>query len=117
MLVCQADVRDSFQQIAAGIALGVEAAAALLIAVGAIEALVLAVRAIFDRRTPGLRKTARLQLGTWLLLALEFSLAADIVKSAISPTWTAIGQLGAIAVIRTFLNYFLERDVERETTG
>ena len=41
-----------------------------------------------------------------------FELAADIVGSVISPTWMEIGQLGAIAVIRTFLNYFLEKDLE-----
>jgi uncharacterized membrane protein len=48
----------------------------------------------------------------WLLLGLEFELAADIVASIVSPTWQDIGELGAIAVIRTFLNYFLERDLE-----
>jgi uncharacterized membrane protein len=49
----------------------------------------------------------------WLLLGLEFELAADIVRSVITPTWTDIGQLAAIAIIRTFLNYFLEKDVEK----
>jgi uncharacterized membrane protein len=49
----------------------------------------------------------------WLLLGLEFALAADIIASVISPTWEDIGQLGAIAVIRTFLNYFLEQDLEK----
>ena len=48
----------------------------------------------------------------WLILGQEFELAADIVRSAISPTWNDIGQLGAIAAIRTVLNYFLEKDVE-----
>jgi uncharacterized membrane protein len=48
----------------------------------------------------------------WLLLGLEFELAADIVRSVISPTWQEIGELGAIAVIRTFLNYFLEKDLQ-----
>jgi uncharacterized membrane protein len=48
----------------------------------------------------------------WLLLALEFELAADIVRSVISPSWQDIGALGAIAVIRTFLNYFLEQDLD-----
>jgi uncharacterized membrane protein len=110
-------VRDAFEQVAAAIALSVEAGAALLIAVGAVEAFVLALRAMFRPQTAGLRKRARVQLGSWLLLALEFSLAGDIVKSAISPTWTAIGQLAAIAVIRTFLNYFLQQDVEREEAG
>jgi uncharacterized membrane protein len=54
----------------------------------------------------------------WLLLGLEFELAADIIASVISPSWQDIGELGAIAVIRTFLNYFLEKDLEHaEETG
>ena len=54
----------------------------------------------------------------WLVLALEFLLAADILKSAISPTWNEIGQLAAIAAIRTFLNYSLGHDLQHtpETT-
>ena len=49
----------------------------------------------------------------WLLLGLEFELAADIIGSIVSPSWKDIGELGAIAAIRTFLNYFLEKDLER----
>jgi uncharacterized membrane protein len=49
----------------------------------------------------------------WLLLSLEFELGADIIRTAISPTWEQIGQLASIAVIRTFLNYFLEKDIEK----
>jgi hypothetical protein len=52
------------------------------------------------------------RFGMWLLLGLEFELAADIIGSVISPTWQDVGMLGAIAVIRTFLNYFLEKDLE-----
>jgi len=51
------------------------------------------------------------RFGIWLLLGLQFALAADIVRSVISPSWNDIGQLAAIALIRTFLNYFLERDL------
>jgi uncharacterized membrane protein len=51
------------------------------------------------------------RLGVWLLLGLQFALGADIVRSAIAPTWNDIGQLAAIAVIRTFLALFLERDL------
>jgi len=47
------------------------------------------------------------------MLGLEFELAADVLRSAISPRWSDIGQLGAIAGIRTFLNYFLEKDVDK----
>ena len=61
----------------------------------------------------GVRKAIWRRFGTWLLLGLEFELAADIIGSAVSPTWQDIGQLGAIAVIRTFLNYFLEHDLEK----
>jgi hypothetical protein len=39
-------------------------------------------------------------------------LATDILRTATPPSWTEIGQLGAIAALRTFLDYFLERDVE-----
>jgi uncharacterized membrane protein len=53
----------------------------------------------------------RLQLGRWLSLALEFELAADILRTAIAPTWEEIGKLAAIAALRTLLNYFLEREI------
>ena len=59
-----------------------------------------------------MRKAIWRRFGVWLLLGLEFALAADIITSVISPTWQDIGELGAIAVIRTFLNYFLEHDLE-----
>ena len=58
------------------------------------------------------RRQVFLRFGVWLLLGLQFELAADIVRSAISPTWSEIGQLAAIAAIRTVLNYFLERDIK-----
>jgi uncharacterized membrane protein len=64
------------------------------------------------RATHGARKEIWRRFGTWLLLGLEFELAADIVATVVSPTWQDIGELGAIAVIRTFLNFFLERDLE-----
>jgi len=50
----------------------------------------------------------------WLVAALTFQLAADIIETSISTSWQTIGRVGAIAVIRTFLNYFLERDVEQQ---
>ncbi len=56
--------------------------------------------------------TLRLELARSLALSLEFLLAADIVGTAVSPDWDALGKLGAIAFIRTFLNYFLEKEVE-----
>jgi uncharacterized membrane protein len=52
-----------------------------------------------------------LQFSRWLIAGLSIQLAADILETAIAPTWKDIGQLGAIAFIRTFLNYFLEMDM------
>jgi len=57
---------------------------------------------------------ARLTFGSWLALALEFQLGADIVATTISPSETNLIQLGVIAVIRTFLNIFLGREIEAE---
>jgi uncharacterized membrane protein len=102
-------MEELFQRWAAYLALMVEAFAVIFIAVGAIEALWMMLK------TPreGRRKAVWARFGVWLLLSLEFELGADIIRTAISPTWTQIGQLGAIAVIRTFLNHFLEADLEK----
>jgi len=106
-------MEEGIKSFAGYIALGVEASAALIIAYGAIEALIGSVHAIVHRRSKsGQRKDVWLRFAVWLLLGLEFELAADIVRTTISPTWIDIGQLGTIAVIRTFLNYFLERDLD-----
>ena len=56
----------------------------------------------------------RLEFGMWLALALEFQLAADILATTVSPSLKIVGQLGLIAVIRTFLNYFLGKELEVE---
>jgi uncharacterized membrane protein len=93
----------------------IEAVAVLLIAYGAAEAFVNSLRHFFRRiHDAGWRKALFVRFGIWLLLGLQFALAADIVRSAIAPTWNDIGQLAAIAAIRTFLNYFLERDLAAE---
>jgi uncharacterized membrane protein len=90
-----------------------EAAAVLVVTFGSVEAFVTLLRiAVTPKVTHGERKAVWRRFGMWLLLGLEFELAADIIGSVVSPTWQDIGELGAIAVIRTFLNYFLERDLE-----
>ena len=56
----------------------------------------------------------RLYLGQYLVLGLEFQLGADILATAVSPTLDEVILLGAIATIRTVLNYFLSQELERE---
>jgi uncharacterized membrane protein len=95
-----------------GAGLLVEAMAVLMVTAGAIDAFVRLLMVAATRSAGhGARKAIWRRFGTWLLLGLEFELAADIIGSVVSPTWQDIGELGAIAVIRTFLNYFLERDL------
>jgi uncharacterized membrane protein len=90
-----------------------EMAAVVVVTFGVLEAFLKLLRiAMTSRASHGERKAVWRRFGTWLLLGLEFALAADIIASVVSPTWQDIGELGAIAVIRTFLNYFLERDLE-----
>lgn len=106
-------MEEEFRTAASYVALVLESLSVIFIAVGAVDAVLRLLPAFrFHRMTHGVRRDAWLSLARWLLLGLEFMLAADIVRTAISPSWNDIGQLGAIAVIRTFLNYFLERDLD-----
>jgi uncharacterized membrane protein len=96
--------------------LAVETVGALIIGFGVGVAALQFVRALASRRT-GSYNGIRLTLARHLALALEFQLAADILSTAVAPSWEQIGKLGAIAVIRTGLNYFLMREMEVEQTG
>jgi uncharacterized membrane protein len=94
------------------LAVGVEIAAAIVIGLGSLEAIARALT-LFARRNASqdVKVDIRLSLGRWLALGLEFALAADILRTAVAPTWRDIGQLAAIAVLRTALNFFLEREI------
>ena len=59
-------------------------------------------------------ETIRLHLGRWLSMALEFQLAADIVATTVNPNGEKLIQLAAVALIRTFLNVFLAREIAQE---
>jgi uncharacterized membrane protein len=90
-----------------------EFAAVIVVTYGIVEAfLKLLWIGVTPRVTHGERKAVWRRFGMWLLLGLEFELAADIIATVVAPTWQDLGKLGAIAVIRTFLNFFLERDLE-----
>jgi uncharacterized membrane protein len=95
-------------------ALIIDGMALAIISFGAIEAFVSVVGIVLRPSAPNFdRRRIWLQLARWLVAGLTFQLAADIVETAIAPTWDEIGRLAAIAVIRTFLNFFLDRDVEQ----
>jgi uncharacterized membrane protein len=103
-----------FEEISSYAALALEAIAVVMVAIGAVAAILAGMQQRADERAPFRKqRVIFVTLGAWLILGLEFQLAADVVKTVIAPTWMEIGELGAIAVIRTFLNYFLAKDVER----
>ena len=56
----------------------------------------------------------RLTLGRFLALGLEFQLASDVLRTAVAPSFRELGQLAAVAAIRTALNYFLSREIAEE---
>ena len=101
------------------LASGVEGVAGLIIALAALQATLRAILLFFRKVGEGSAsqepqtENIRLRLGRWLALALEFELAADILRTAIAPSWSEIGQLAAIAAIRTALNYFLQQEIDR----
>jgi uncharacterized membrane protein len=91
----------------------IEAAAVLVVAFASLEAFVDVLRLIVRPSAPhGERKAIWRQFGMWLVLGLEFELAADIIRSVVAPSRDDLIELAAIALIRTFLNYFLEKDLE-----
>ncbi|TPE58836.1 DUF1622 domain-containing protein [Sandaracinobacter neustonicus] len=84
----------------------------LLLAYAALEAVANTLGAIGKAPDLDRRRETWFRFALWIVLALEFALAADIIRSAIAPSWNSIGQLAAIATIRTLLNWFLVKDIE-----
>lgn len=91
----------------------IEACGAVVITIGAIVAIAKFVIAL-GRRDINQFSSVRLSLARFLVLGLEFQLAADVLRTAISPSFDEIGKLAAIATIRTVLNYFLNREIAQE---
>src|SRR5690349_8517849 len=58
------------------------------------------------------KETIRVRFGSSVAVALELMLGADVLATAVAPSWNELGKLAAIAIIRTALNYFLERELK-----
>lgn len=117
-------MEELLRSVALTLASAAEAAAALVIAFAVLEALLGALYLFLPARFRGStrhhlseKEDVRLRLGRWLAVALEFLLAADILRTAVAPTWDEIGKLAAIAALRTLLNYFLQKEIERAREG
>ena len=106
-------MEEALHQVARLVAMLVEALAIAVIAIGAVEALAGTVRLLVggpsDDRA---RRAVWLKFARWLVAGLTFQLAADIVNTSISATWEEVGHLAAVAAIRTFLSFFLDRELD-----
>jgi uncharacterized membrane protein len=83
----------------------------ICIIVGFGTALYILIKSKQNKSTP-LHRRLKISFGGWLSLALEFQLASDIVLTTVAPTYQNLIMLGAVAVIRTFLSYFLNREIK-----
>lgn len=90
----------------------IEILAAIVIAVALVQFLYSYVLNIARTNSGRTIQDIRIRFGSSLTVSLELLLGADILATAIAPTWDEIGKLAAIAVLRTALNYFLERELK-----
>ncbi len=111
---------DAVKTFTIWLATGTEGLAGLIIAVAVIEAAFRTAGLIIRRpandnpdSSHEAKEQIRLRLGRRLALALEFELGADILRTAVAPTWSEIGQLAAIATVRTALNFFLQQEIDK----
>ena len=85
--------------------------ALIVVVIGTVEAFVRAFAVAFGNASSNDRRAVWLRYARWLVAALTFQLAADIIETSITTDWVSLGRIAVVALIRTFLNYFLDRDV------
>jgi len=104
---------EGFDQSMKWVAVGIEAIAIGIIVVGAISTtIVFLVRISREGALDDCYRRFRSDFGKAILLGLEFLIASDIVGTvAIGPTYTDLGILALLVVIRTFLSFSLELEI------
>src|SRR4029453_2310163 len=100
-------------EIAHYVALTIEVIAILIIAIGTVEAVVGIIRVMLSPHANNVEKRGVwLEYSRWLVGGLPFQPAARVVNTSFFPTWDEVSCLAGVAAIRTFLSYFLDREVE-----
>ena len=118
-------MRELLETITTQSVIVIDLMALIFVLAGTVEVFFRGFRVMFSSSTGHERRDVWLRYARWLVAGLTFQLAADIIETSITPAWDDVGRLAAIAVIRTFLNFFLERDLaevrerqdERRTSG
>ena len=108
---------ESLLHVVAGyVALALQAVAILIVAFGSARAVFNIARASFAAQPDAAdQRVEWLDYARWLVAALTFQLGADIVATSTAPSWDELGRLAVVAVVRTFLSYFLDREMEHAT--
>jgi uncharacterized membrane protein len=108
-------LHSNLSAVASFLKLILESISILSVGIGLVTALSLALGNFFRTgRFISRPPSVRLKFGTWLAVALEFQLGADIVATTVNPTLQSLGELAILAAVRTFLNYFLAKELETE---
>lgn len=105
---------EIMREITHGVALLAESAGIVVVGIGVLRAVVHYAMEFVRRRDTRFKVRIRLEFGRSLALALDFLVAADLVRTVLSPDWDTIGQLAVVILIRSVLNYFLQREMQQE---
>ncbi len=110
-------MEGTLREIAHYVALAIELIAIIVIAVGALQAVIGVARTGLraDEEAVFIQRAVWMRFARWLVAGMTFQLAADVVATSLAPTWDEIGHLASIAVVRTFLSYFLDREMEAKS--
>jgi uncharacterized membrane protein len=92
-----------------------EMLAAVIIGIALIKVVVVYLSTLYTPYIKVSKEEIRVRFGSAVAIALELMLGADVLATAVAPSWNDIGQLAAIATIRTILNYFLEKELKAVT--
>lgn len=105
------------EQIVHYIAVGLSLVGIAAVIVGVAEAMISYVSLHLFRTDDGSfaekAPQVRARLGEHLALGLDVFIAADIVNSALAPTWEKVGLLAAIVAIRVVLSWILLREIDQ----
>ena len=112
---------DALAGILEYVSFGIGLIAFVIIIWGVIKGIIEFIKAKFlkhstEKQRLDLLSSVRYDLSYHLLIALEFLIAADIIRTIIKPTLEELGILGAIVAIRVVLSYFLHREIGHNAT-
>ena len=103
----------SYEQTIANVSKAVEVVGIGVLIVGGCYALAAFALKVTRGRSTDAYEDLRRSLGRSILLGLEILVAADIIRTiAITPSFTSVGVLGLIVVVRTFLSFSLEAELD-----